>query len=355
MSQSSSATPIGECRVAEKRRMQGCCIDCGRKYGDEHGFPDLVVPNDAWKALSPTGHEGGLLCPSCMCRRAHDAGVRCLARFTSGPFVHASESAPPTDLALEYAERKGFIEGCTEGYPGIAHDLETMRAALVAVSESHVSAYGKDRGICYVRPDTLEKVRDAIKNAAPQETQQADRLRTNRLKDRDESGPGESPAVAAPSSPSSAKHAAPQAGTPEEPSGRASASQDPVRDTEPAGAASCSTANSATQASTVPCARCGGVCVEFTVPNDVWNTVVRLGGKEGDDEYICEACYRKAVESWVRTVSAIPARSDPTTPADIEKRTGELRVEIECLAWKITGDPLGGVTFPASTQSGSDD
>ena len=169
-------------------------------------------------------------------------------------FSPASESAPPTDLALEYAERKGFIEGCTEGYPGIAHDLETMRAALVAVSESHVSAYGKDRGICYVRPDTLEKVRDAIKNAAPQETQQADRLRTNRLKDRDESGPGESPAVAAPSSPSSAKHAAPQAGTPEEPSGRASASQDPVRDTEPAGAASCSTANSATA-----CSKCGGM------------------------------------------------------------------------------------------------
>jgi hypothetical protein len=57
--------------------------------------------------------------------------------------------------------------------------------------------------------------------------------------------------------------------------------------------------------SEVPCARCGGQCVEFTVPNDVWNAVVRLGGKEREDEYLCEACYRRAVEVFVR--SATPA------------------------------------------------
>src|SRR3990167_1080612 len=51
--------------------------------------------------------------------------------------------------------------------------------------------------------------------------------------------------------------------------------------------------------STIPCARCGGQCVEFTVPNDVWNAVVRRGGKERDDEYMCEACYRRAVEVFV--------------------------------------------------------
>ena len=51
--------------------------------------------------------------------------------------------------------------------------------------------------------------------------------------------------------------------------------------------------------STIPCARCGGRCVEFMVPNDVWNAVVRLGGKERDDEYMCEACYRRAVEQFV--------------------------------------------------------
>lgn len=68
------------------RKLQGRCIDCGRKYGDEHGFPDLVVPDWAWKELSPTGGSGGLLCPSCLCRFAHHAGVECEARFASGPF-----------------------------------------------------------------------------------------------------------------------------------------------------------------------------------------------------------------------------------------------------------------------------
>lgn len=66
---------------------RGACWDCGRRYGDEHGFPDLVVPDDVWAQVSPTGNAAGLLCPSCLCRRAHRAGVRTTARFTSGPFV----------------------------------------------------------------------------------------------------------------------------------------------------------------------------------------------------------------------------------------------------------------------------
>lgn len=70
----------------ERRRMQGCCMDCGRKYGDEHGFPDLIIPDEVWKQISPTHDEGGLLCPSCLCRRAFDAGIECQAEFHSGPF-----------------------------------------------------------------------------------------------------------------------------------------------------------------------------------------------------------------------------------------------------------------------------
>lgn len=62
------------------------CFDCGRRYGDEHGFCDLVIPNEVWSKLSPSGNEGGLLCPSCMVKRAHDAGVICPAVFMSGPF-----------------------------------------------------------------------------------------------------------------------------------------------------------------------------------------------------------------------------------------------------------------------------
>lgn len=76
-----------------KRQMQGCCVDCGRKYGDEYGFPDLVVPNAVWQKISPPGDEGGLLCPSCMCRRAYDLGIECKAVFRSGPFCERDSDA----------------------------------------------------------------------------------------------------------------------------------------------------------------------------------------------------------------------------------------------------------------------
>jgi ssDNA-binding Zn-finger/Zn-ribbon topoisomerase 1 len=55
----------------------------------------------------------------------------------------------------------------------------------------------------------------------------------------------------------------------------------------------------------IPCAGCAGPVVEFTVPNDVWNTVVRRNGPERSDEYLCEACYRKAVEGYVRDVRRV--------------------------------------------------
>lgn len=61
------------------------CHDCDRPYGDEHGFPDLLIPHDIWRQISPTGDQGGLLCPSCICKRLHDAGIRCLGAFASGP------------------------------------------------------------------------------------------------------------------------------------------------------------------------------------------------------------------------------------------------------------------------------
>jgi len=74
-------------RQKRARKMNGCCMGCGRKYGDAFGFPDLVVPNDVWAQISPTGDEGGLLCPSCMCGRAASLGLEGVqAQFRSGPF-----------------------------------------------------------------------------------------------------------------------------------------------------------------------------------------------------------------------------------------------------------------------------
>lgn len=67
------------------------CYDCARPYGDEHGFPDLVIPSAVWRRISPTGDDGGLLCPSCICARLHKAGIsRVPGAFLSGPIQSVS-------------------------------------------------------------------------------------------------------------------------------------------------------------------------------------------------------------------------------------------------------------------------
>lgn len=72
--------------------MSTACHDCNRPYGDEHGFPDLVIPNYLWRRISPTKDDGGLLCPSCICKRLYDAGLRNVeGSFMSGPIRSVSE------------------------------------------------------------------------------------------------------------------------------------------------------------------------------------------------------------------------------------------------------------------------
>lgn len=65
------------------------CHDCGRPYGSA-GFPDLVIPNSAWRQISPTGDDGGLLCPSCICARLEISGITCEGAFMSGPIRSVS-------------------------------------------------------------------------------------------------------------------------------------------------------------------------------------------------------------------------------------------------------------------------
>lgn len=89
----------------ERGPSRGACLDCRRAYGDEYGFPDLLVPDDVWAKISPTGNEGGLLCPSCMCRRAYEAGVKNIAAcFVSGPFASSIPSAGAEPRAAMIAE-----------------------------------------------------------------------------------------------------------------------------------------------------------------------------------------------------------------------------------------------------------
>lgn len=60
------------------------CEDCGRLYGEEHGFPDFIIPYSAWEQISTHGDESGLLCACCIIKRLHDKGIRCVGAFISG-------------------------------------------------------------------------------------------------------------------------------------------------------------------------------------------------------------------------------------------------------------------------------
>lgn len=64
------------------------CADCALPYGD-FGFADLVVSDEVFNRLHDREKFGdGLLCPTCLVRRAARAGLENIAaRFTSGPFA----------------------------------------------------------------------------------------------------------------------------------------------------------------------------------------------------------------------------------------------------------------------------
>lgn len=82
------------------------CFDCGRAYGEKHGFPDLVISNWAWEQISPSGDEGGLLCPSCICKRLVDKGIRCEGAFMSGPIIPVSSQVMYLLCRVETIERR---------------------------------------------------------------------------------------------------------------------------------------------------------------------------------------------------------------------------------------------------------
>jgi len=83
---------------------QAYCEDCKRPYGEEHGFPDLIIPYEAWQRISPTGGEEGLLCPSCICRRLYEVGIRCPGAFMSGGIESVSSATMDTIRRIENIE-----------------------------------------------------------------------------------------------------------------------------------------------------------------------------------------------------------------------------------------------------------
>ena len=96
--------------------MSDGCADCGRPYGSENGFPDLVIENKAWRKISPTGDGGGLLCPSCICKRLAERGIGTTGAFMSGPVKTVSPELMATIRWVEnLREREERREGGGDG------------------------------------------------------------------------------------------------------------------------------------------------------------------------------------------------------------------------------------------------
>lgn len=68
------------------------CHLCRLLYGDEYGFPDLVIPDSAWAKISPTNSAGGLLCPNCINKRLVEEGINTVGCFTSGNLQSVDEA-----------------------------------------------------------------------------------------------------------------------------------------------------------------------------------------------------------------------------------------------------------------------
>lgn len=50
------------------------------------------------------------------------------------------------------------------------------------------------------------------------------------------------------------------------------------------------------EVSSIPCFNCGGEVKEYSIPNHIWNMIVRKNGKESDGEYLCIWCF---VIMWI--------------------------------------------------------
>lgn len=99
--------------ASERDAGKAYCDDCSREYGHEHGFPDLIIPNAVWRRISPTKDNGGLLCPSCICKRLHDIGIQdCEAAFMSGPIKTVDRTTMENLRWIENLKEQGHGWSC---------------------------------------------------------------------------------------------------------------------------------------------------------------------------------------------------------------------------------------------------
>ena len=67
------------------RTPNASCARCNCPYGS-HGFHDMIIPDDIWHEISPSGDDGGLLCPTCILAHMDELGLTDIpVYFASGP------------------------------------------------------------------------------------------------------------------------------------------------------------------------------------------------------------------------------------------------------------------------------
>lgn len=79
----------------------------------------------------------------------------------------------------------------------------------------------------------------------------------------------------------------------------------------------------------IPCSDCAGDVVEFTVPNDIWNSVMRPDGKEGDREYLCVSCWYLWLRKHMHTEKARADKAEKERDAHNESRQLQIRTQQE--------------------------
>lgn len=133
----------------QTKQLAGACADCGRRYGDTFGFPDLCIDDEAWQKISPRGGHGGLLCPSCIIRRLVDAGIKCHGRFMSGPLYDAEEGkeAEINDLHAELGKERERREKAEAERDRLREALEAIIAPdeLVLANKGAFSVHALKR------------------------------------------------------------------------------------------------------------------------------------------------------------------------------------------------------------------
>ncbi len=82
------------------------------------------------------------------------------------------------------------------------------------------------------------------------------------------------------------------------------------------------------QITAIPCGICGGQCIEFSIPSDIWNEVIRRGKRQYESEYLCMDCFLDALRRQLGL---------PVTLSEAEERFDFSQVKlIQWLEW--TGD-----------------